>query len=212
MPLKLYLLRHGETEQSRIGGFCGALDPALTPEGVEMAQAFADRYQALQWDAVFVSPLKRALATAHPLCKATGIEPQVRDGLKEIMFGDWEGQSVEAVKQQYPSDYECWLTEPAWNPPTGGETAVQVASRASLVVAEIESKYPEGNVLIVSHKATIRIILCNLLGIDVGRYRDRITTLVASVSIVKFATYGPMLEILGDRHHLPEALRSRPGT
>ncbi|MGB3495494.1 MAG: histidine phosphatase family protein [Elainellaceae cyanobacterium] len=212
MPLKLYLLRHGETEQSRTGGFCGALDPALTAEGMEMAQAFADQYDSIPWDAVFVSPMKRTLATAEPLCKATGIEPQIRDGLKEIAFGEWEGQSLETVKANYPQAYERWLTEPAWNPPTAGETAVQVASRASLVVAEIESKYPDGHVLIVSHKATIRIILCNLLGIDVGRYRDRITTLVASVSIVRFATYGPMLEILGDRHHLPEALRSRPGT
>lgn len=108
--------------------------------------------------------------------------------------------------------YVHWLTEPAWNPPTGGETAVQVASRASLVIAEIEEMFTKGNVLVVSHKATIRIILCSLLGIDSGRYRDRIEMPVASVSVVKFDRHGPMLQRLGDRTHLPDQLRNRPGT
>ena len=212
MSLKLYLLRHGETVYSRTGGYCGELDPELTPEGLQMAKAFADTYQALPWDAVYVSPMKRTIATAKPLCDALGVEMQLREGLKEIRYGQWEGKTVEDVKQQYQDDYVRWLTEPAWNPPTGGETAVQVASRAALVAAEIEKKYPDGQVLVVSHKATIRIILCSLLGIDLGRYRDRITTLVASVSIVKFDVHGPLLEVLGDRYHLPEHLRSLPGT
>jgi len=212
MSLKLYLLRHGETVYSRTGGFCGDLDPELTAEGTLMAKAFADVYRNLPWNAVYVSPMKRTIATAKPLCDALGIEMQLRDGLKEIRYGKWEGQTVDFVKQNYSEDYTRWLTEPAWNPPTGGETAVEIASRASLVVAEIQEKYPTGNVLVVSHKATIRIILCSLLGIDLGRYRDRITALAASVSIVKFDVHGPLLEVLGDRYHLDAELRSLPGT
>lgn len=212
MSLRLHLLRHGETTSSQGGGYCGILDPDLTPAGHEMAAAFAEAYQHIPWAAIYASPMKRTLATATPLCKAVGMQPEVRDGLKELHFGEWEGKSVEEVREQHPDDYVRWLTEPAWNPPTGGETAVQVASRASLVIAEIEKKFPDGNVLVVAHKSTIRIILCNLLGIDLGRYRDRITTLVASVSIIKFDEHGPLLEVLGDRHHLPTTLRDRPGT
>jgi probable phosphoglycerate mutase len=80
------------------------------------------------------------------------------------------------------------------------------------VVAEIQEKWTHGNVLIVSHKATIRVILCSLLGIDLGRYRDRIEVLAASVSVVKFDRYGPLLEILGERSYLPSDLRERAGT
>lgn len=112
----------------------------------------------------------------------------------------------------HEQDYIRWQTDPAWNPPTGGETAIQIAARALSVITEIESEYKAGNVLVVSHKATIRIILCSLLGIDVGRYRDRINTLAATVSIVKFGPYGPMLEMLGDRSYMPEDLRQRAGT
>jgi probable phosphoglycerate mutase len=212
MSLKLYLLRHGETTYSRTGGYCGDLDPELTPEGMEMALAFADAYKSLPWAAIYASPMQRTIATAKPLSDAIGIEMQLRDGLKEIRYGEWEGQTVEFVQERYQDDYVRWLTEPAWNPPTKGETAVQIASRASLVMAEIEEKYAEGNVLVVSHKATIRIILCGLLGIDLGRYRDRINVLAASLSIVKFDVHGPLLEVLGDRYHLPESLRNLAGT
>ena len=103
------------------------------------------------------------------------------------------------------------LLYPAY-PPTDGETAVQIAARALPVITEIETRHKDGNVLLVSHKATIRIILCSLLGIDVGRYRDRINALAASVCVVKFSTYGPMLEVLGDRGYMPEHLRNRTGT
>jgi broad specificity phosphatase PhoE len=212
MSLKLYLLRHGETTYSQTGGYCGDLDAQLTPEGSQMAEAFALAYRSLPWQAIYVSPMQRTIATAQPLCEAVGLEMQLRDGLKEIRYGKWEGQTVEWVQQHHGEDYRHWLTEPAWNAPTGGETAVAIASRAMPVITEIQGRHPTGNVLVVSHKATIRIILCSLLGIDLGRYRDRIQALAASVSIVRFDLHGPLLEVLGDRHYLPEVLRNRLGT
>jgi broad specificity phosphatase PhoE len=212
MSLKIYLLRHGETEYSQRDAFCGTLDPDLTPEGKQMAQAFAEAYNPVSWTDVYVSPMKRTIATAQPLCTALGLPMQIRDALREIDYGAWEDKEKEDVRIRYEQDYIHWLTEPAWNPPTGGETAVQVASRALTVISEIEAKYVSGNVLVVSHKATIRIILCSLLGIDLGRYRDRIDAPAASVSIVKMAIHGPMLEILGDRSYMPKHLLERPGS
>lgn len=212
MSLKLYLLRHGETTYSQSGGYCGDLDPELTPAGKEMAVAFADAYAQQPWAAIYTSPMRRTRATAQPLCDRLGLEPHVRDGLRELRYGDWEGKTHREVEQLYRDDYVYWLTEPAWNPPTGGETAVELANRAMPTIAEIQDEYASGNVLIVSHKATIRVILCSLLGIDLGRYRDRIAALAASVSIVTFDVRGPLLECLGDRYHLPPELRERAGT
>ena len=212
MSLKLYLLRHGETVYSRTGGYCGDLDPDLTPEGQQMAVAFANAHSAIAWEAAFVSPMKRTIATATPLCDAVGIGMQLRTGLRELRYGEWEGKTNEFVKENYADDYVRWLTEPAWNPPTGGETAVQLASRASLAIAEIQEQYPSGNVLVVSHKATIRVILCTLLGIDLGRYRDRIDIPAASLSIIQFGALGPMLKVLGDRSFMDASLRSLAGT
>ena len=105
-----------------------------------------------------------------------------------------------------------WMADPGWNRPTGGERGVDVARRSSMVLDEIERTLPSGNVLVVSHKATVRIMLCSLLGIDVGRYRDRLSMPVAAVSLVEMTAQGPLLKVLGDRTHLRGGLRLRPGT
>lgn len=213
MNLKLFLLRHGQTEFSRANAFCGSgLDPELTTDGVEMADAFAAAYRAVAWSGVYASPLRRTRATARPLCEALEIEPELRDDLKEIGYGQWEGRNIEAVSRDFHDDYLRWTADPAWYPPTGGEPAVAIAHRVGRVVEEIQSRGEGGNVLIVSHKATIRILLCELLGIDVGRFRYRLACPVGSVSVVEFGRHGPLLEVLADRSHLTPRLRSLPGT
>jgi broad specificity phosphatase PhoE len=212
VSLTLYFLRHGETAYSKTGAYCGEVDAELTPDGVRMAKAFAEVYRLVPWTAAYVSPMKRTIATAQPLCDALGFKMELRPGLEEMRYGKWEDKTVEFVKEHYWDDYIHWLAEPAWNPPTGGETSVEIASRASLVITEIQQRYPTGNVLVVSHKATIRIVLCDLLGIDLGRYRDRIDMPAGSVTVVKFDLHGPLLQELGTRAYMSEDLRSRPGT
>jgi broad specificity phosphatase PhoE len=212
MGLTLYFLRHGETQASQAGGYCGVTDVDLTPEGHLMAEEFAAAYKSLPWAAVFCSPLRRSVDTARPLCAAVGLEMQLRDGLKEIAYGQWEGKTPEEVNRQFHDEYVRWLADPGWNAPTGGERGVDVARRSSTVLEEIERTLPSGNVLVVSHKATARIMLCSLLGIDVGRYRDRLSMPVAALSVVEMTEQGPLLRVLGDRTHLRQSLRLRPGT
>jgi probable phosphoglycerate mutase len=202
MTLNLFFLRHGETVASKTGDFCGTSDVELTPEGLIMAKEFAVAYDNLDWGAIFSSPMIRTMATAKPLCDRVGIKMQLRNGLKEINFGQWEGKTPAEVNQQYHDEYVRWQSEPGWNSPPDGERAIDIARRSSEVIEEIEKTYQSGNVLIVSHKATIRIMLCSLLGIDVGRYRDRIDMPVAALSIVEFCPQGPKLKKLSDRSHL----------
>ena len=94
-----------------------------------------------------------------------------------------------------------WLTRPGMRQPEENRPIV-IARRGLQVIEEIQKQFTGGNVLIVSHKATIRIILCSLLGIDVGRFRYRLACPVGSVSIVEFTSDGPMLKALADRSHL----------
>jgi broad specificity phosphatase PhoE len=213
MSLTLYLLRHGQTALSREDVFCGSgLDPELTQEGLEMAEAFAEAYRINSWTAIFTSQLRRTIATAAPLCEALGIEPEICAGLNEIGYGSWEGRTKEEVDGDYHDDYVNWLADPAWHAPTGGELAVEVARRSLQVVEDIRERFSDTNVLSVSHKATIRIILCSLLGIDVGRFRYRLGCPVGSVSIVEFTSHGPLLRVMADRSHLSKRLQSLPGT
>jgi probable phosphoglycerate mutase len=213
MSLTLYLLRHGQTAQSREDVFCGSgLDPELTAEGLQMAQEFAVAYRSTSWRGIYTSSLQRTIATARPLCDQLGISSQMRPSLNEIAYGDWEGKTRKQIARDHHDDYVSWLADPAWHAPTGGELAIAVARRALQVIDEITAECTGGNVLIVSHKATIRILLCGLLGIDVGRFRYRLGCPVGSISVVEFASEGPLLRRLADRSHLSETLRGLPGT
>lgn len=213
MPLTIYFLRHGQTTFSRDNVFCGSgSNPDLTEAGAAMAQAFAAAYSALPWAAIYASSLRRAVATAQPLATAIGLQLELRDDLMEIGYGEWEGRSLEEVSRDHRDDYLRWSADPAWNAPTAGEPAVMIARRVLRVIEEIKQRHVAGNVLIVSHKATIRIALCSLLGIDVGRFRYRLACPVSSLSVVEFGNQGPLLKALADRAHLDEQLRALPGT
>jgi probable phosphoglycerate mutase len=207
------LLRHGQTAFSRDHVFCGAgLDPELTDAGAEMARQFAAAYRSVSWAAIYCSPMRRTVATAKPLCDAVGMRMELRDGLKEIAYGAWEGKSAGEIERDYGAEYARWLADPARNAPTGGESGEAVARRAMSVLEEIIERRTSGEILVVSHKATIRVVLCSLLGIELARFRDRIACPVGSVSVVEFTVNGPRLETLADRSHLSEQLRALPGS
>ena len=184
----------------------------MTEDGREMAACFAKAWHHQTWAAIYTSPLTRAVETATYVSAPHAITLNKRDDLKEIGYGDWEGKSAEEVNLEYHDDYIRWTADPAWCPPTNGEPATAIAQRGMHIIDEIKREHPSGNVLVVSHKATIRIILCNLLGIDVGRFRFRLDCPVCSLSIVEITTQGPWLRILADRSHLTERLRALPGT
>ncbi len=209
MSLQLCFLRHGQTASSRDNDFCGSgTDAPLTEDGRAMADAFAEHYRTTNWAAIYCSPQQRALQTAQP----NPLSLETRDGLKEIGYGDWEGQNLEAVQRDFGEDYANWLNDPAWHAPTQGETAMEVAQRVSDVLLEIRHQHSSGKVLIVSHKATIRIALCVLLGVDVGCYRFRLACPVGSLSVIELGAHGAMLHCLADRSHLDAKLRELPGT
>jgi broad specificity phosphatase PhoE len=213
MSLTLHFLRHGQTALSREDNFCGSgLDPELTDAGLQMADAFAAAHRNQSWRAIYTSSLSRAIATAKPLAAALGTATETRSEFNEIAYGQWEGLTKEIVARDYHDDYVSWLADPAWHAPTEGELAITVARRSLHAIDEIKQQCTDGNVLIVSHKATIRIALCGLLGIDVGRFRYRLGCPVGSVSIVEFSSAGPLLHSLADRSHLTETLRALPGT
>ncbi|MFM1802469.1 MAG: hypothetical protein RJA81_1821 [Planctomycetota bacterium] len=212
--LQLYFLRHGQTALSRDNMFCGSgTDVPLTDLGHEMARQFAHAYSGRSWNAIYCSPQTRAAQTASYLARDIGQEPVIREALREIAYGAWEGKTIDEVDDLYHDDYVKWTADPAWNRPTGGgELAVEIADRTMSVIQEIRSTYTQGNVLIVAHKATIRIALCQLLGIDVGRFRFRLSCAVAGLSVVEFGEHGPYLKMLSERSHLSEELRNLPGT
>lgn len=206
------MVRHGQTASSRENRFTGSSDPPLTAVGEEMAQAFARAYASVAWEAIYTSPMLRARQTADPLSRLSGVPTTLEDGLKEISYGEWEGLRQEEVKQRWPEAFEYWADDVASRGTPGGETAFHVAARAMRVVEAIRCRHHQGNVLIVSHKATLRVITCALLGLDVRLFRQRIAQPVCAVTMFVATESTSLLTLLGDRSHLSEELRSQEGT
>ncbi len=211
--LELYFLRHGQTASSRANSFCGSgMDVPLTSEGEAMGRGFADYYKETNWEAIYYSPLLRTRLTAEMICGGRDIPMRQENDLREIAYGAWEGKTIEEVDNEYHDEHISWIADPAWYPPTDGETATSVARRGTQVIQAIRDEFDDGKIVIVSHKATIRIILCSLIGIDVGRYRYRLSCPTGSVSVVHFEEHGPFIARIGDRSHLSERLKTLPGT
>jgi alpha-ribazole phosphatase len=210
--MNLYMVRHGQTADSRENRFSGSSDPPLTMVGEAMVQAFAEAYASLTWDAIYTSPMLRARQTADPLCRLTGVQATLEDGLKEIDYGEWEGLRQAEVKQRWPEAFDYWADDVASRGTPGGETAFHVAARAMRVVEGIRARHQGGNVLLVSHKATLRVITCALLGLDVRLFRERIAQPVCEVTMFALTGTSALLTLLGDRRHLSEELKNQEGT
>lgn len=185
-PTRLYFARHGATALTAEDRFSGAIGVELSDEGREQARRLGLRLEREGITAVYTSPLSRTVETARLACAGMPIEPVSRDGLREIAHGHWEGLARAEVERRFPEEYSAWEEDPFTFAPPGGESGVGVLARALPVIREIVTAHTGERVLVVSHKATIRLVLGSLLGIDGRGYRDRLDLAPASLSVMDF--------------------------
>ncbi len=183
---RVFLVRHGATSLTAEDRFSGSVGVDLSDEGRWQVTRLAERLAQERIKAVYASPLSRTLETAQILAEPHGLSIQQRDGLREISHGHWEGLSRREVEERYPDEYLAWDTDPFTFAPEGGESGVSVLARALPVIREIALGHASETVLVVSHKATLRLILSSLLGFDARGYRDRLDQSPACLNVVDF--------------------------
>ena len=186
MTTRVFLVRHGETALSAEDRFAGSTNVPLGPNGRVQAEKLATRLGRCSVSAIYASPLQRTMDTARIIAEKIALDVTARDGLREIDHGHWEGMRRTEVEAQFPDEFSCWSEDPYIFAPRGGETGVQVVARALPVVREIVIAHPGESVLVVSHKATIRLIIASLLGFDARGYRDRLDQSPASLTVLDF--------------------------
>ena len=186
MPTRLLLVRHGATQLTSENRFSGSVGVELSDEGREQVRRLAVRLRDDKIAAIYCSPLSRTVETATLLAKPHRLVPVHRDGLREISHGRWEGLTRREVEERFPDEYAAWEADPFTFAPQDGESGLGVLARALPVVREIVVAHPNETVLVVSHKATLRLILSSLLGFDARGYRDRLDQSPACLNVVDF--------------------------
>jgi probable phosphoglycerate mutase len=186
MTTRLYLVRHGATTLSAENRFAGATDVDLSEEGKDQVRHLAERLGSEKISAVYASPMRRAVDTARILGTLHRLEPVTETGLREIDHGHWEGLTRAEVEARFGDEYATWEQDPYTFAPQGGESGLTVLSRALPVIRTLVLRHPEGSAVVVSHKATLRLILCSVLGLDPRGYRDRLDQSPACLNVVDF--------------------------
>ena len=186
MTTRLYLIRHGATALSVEDRFAGATDVELSDEGRAQVEHLARRLADDKITAVYGSPMRRTVETASVIARPHNLTPALREGLREIHHGRWEGMRRLEVEAQFPDEYVEWEADPFTFAPEGGESGLDVLSRALPVIREVVLKHAGENVVVVSHKATIRLLISSLLGFDARGYRDRLDQSPACLNVLDF--------------------------
>jgi broad specificity phosphatase PhoE len=187
MPVtRLFLVRHGATTATEEGRFSGSTGVDLSDQGRWQAARLGGRLAPQTIDAIYASPLSRALDTARIIADHCHVEPVTREELREIGHGRWEGLTREEVEERFGDEYAAWDADPFTFAPSGGESGVAVLARALPVIRDMVTAHAGGQVLVVSHKATLRLVLSSLLGFDARGYRDRLDQSPACLNVVDF--------------------------
>lgn len=172
MTRRLILLRHGQTEYNATRRMQGHLDTQLSDLGFAQAESAADFLSTLNISRIISSDLNRAYDTARVVGGRLGVEVKKDPRLRETHLGEWQARSHNEVDTMYPGKRAIWRHDPTWAPP-GGESRIDVATRARVVVEELMQEFSgwdDGTVLLVAHGGTISALTSNLLDLQYHQY------------------------------------------
>ena len=200
--MRIYFVRHGETETNRIGRFQGRSDLPLNPNGLKQAEAVGNRLQSTNIAAIYPSPQVRAMETATPMATAKGMQITPVDDLRELDIGDLEGLTGQDLQKQYPSFLASWASgEVSTLTMPGGESVAGLQERAWLAISAIRNEHADDAVVVVSHNFVIQTILMTAMMIKLDNFR-KIRQDLAAISEVIFRGEECTVVSLNDRCHL----------
>jgi len=165
----IILVRHGETEWNVAEIFRGRIDVDLNETGIKQAELLAEYLSNLKINAIYSSPLRRALKTAETIASCHKLNVEIVPGLIDFDYGEWQGVSHQEVKAKYKELYAEWLNSPDKVKMPSGESLSDVRGRAMGMVDSIIARH-KGTVVLVSHRVVNKVLICALLGLDNSRF------------------------------------------
>ena len=209
MSTFVYLIRHGATASNeerpyRLQG--SGLDLSLSDLGRAQAEATAKAMAGVRLNAVYSSPLLRAKETAAPIARAQGLEPILVREITEAHLGRWEGLTWEQAKLADPVEYERFHGNPGTAPYAGGESFLDVQSRANPALARLAREHEGGSIAVVAHNILNRAVLAGFLGMPIDLART-LRQANGGVNLIEYEAERPLVVMVNSCLHLSELRR-----
>lgn len=201
---KVLFVRHGETNWNIEGRCQGNVDVPLSPIGQAQAASVAERLASKKIAAIYSSDLSRASETATAIAEKHSLPVQIAPALREIAFGDWEGNRFAELKDKHPDIMQIFNDRPGDVRIPNAETLSQVQDRAYRTVLDVVEKHADETIIIVSHGVALRTILCAALDVDLNKawsFKLKNT----AISTLVFHEDKIFLSSINDAHHLDDA-------
>jgi broad specificity phosphatase PhoE len=209
MKTKVYLIRHGETDNNVAHRFMGRTDMPLNDRGLDQAKCLGRALLKVEFDRIYASPYLRAFMTAEQVRGNRDIEIVKDLGLCEIDLGQWEGFIREEIEVKWPGMIELWQRQPDKLEIPDGETFKQVQDRAFSSFKQIVAQERGKTIAIATHMLTIQLLLARLLSIPIAEVWNMNRLDNTSVTVLDLYENNDF-EIVswGDDTHLPDELKN----
>jgi broad specificity phosphatase PhoE len=197
----LIIIRHGRTEWNREERFRGRADIALDEVGKKQAEATAGRVAEWQVNAIYSSPLRRAMETAQTLARSSGLEVRALPDIIDIDYGQWQGLLPEEAEAKDGGLYKKWLRNPHQVKFPGGESLAEVRDRAAAAIDKLIAQHDKETIALVSHKVVCQVMVLSLLGLELSHFWDVVQD-VCAVNYFEVRGGIPSALLINDTCHL----------
>ena len=201
MANTFYIVRHGQTNWNILGKTQGHGNSDLTPKGENQALELSKAIKEYPIDYIYSSDLGRAIQTAQIIGNEIGVDVNETESLREMGFGDWEGLLIDEIKKNHAKTYETWRNQPHLADIPNGETLHIIKDRVDAFIKELNEKYDNKHILLVSHSVTVRVMLLSFLNSGVENIY-RIKQDNTALNVVECRDYGPVVIKMNDTSHI----------
>jgi len=201
MTTSIYLVRHGQTAWNKEEIFRGRTDVPLDETGLKQAELAGEYFNGMEIYGIYSSPLSRAWETAQKIARLHHLNVQPLQGILDMSFGKWEGQSHREIQKNDKEIYRQWREEPHLVRLPGGESLDDVRVRAVNALGEVIRTHPGKTLILVSHRVVNKVLICGILGLDNSHFWQ-ITQDTTAINLIQHKDGKYILSLMNETCHL----------
>ena len=201
MMTSIYLVRHGQTAWNKEEIFRGRTDVPLDETGLKQAELAGQYFKGMEIHGIYSSPLSRAWETAQKIAQFHNLKVQPLQGILDMSFGKWEGQSHRDIQKNDKEIYRQWVETPHLVRLPGGETLDEVRTRSMHAIEEVIQTYPGKTLVFVSNRVVCKVLICGILGLDNSHFWQ-IAQDTTAINLIQYKNGKYILSLMNETCHL----------